>query len=171
MPWTIFVSWVKALLVRCKDRGCTMNARKTKTLLQQDYEAKYTGPVILLEDRYSTIIAMTMVIMMYGLTMPCLYIAGALIFTSYYWSDKIMFTNFWATPPRYTTELARRSLVLLEFATFLHLIFGLFMISNPQIFAYESGNTHPSLELMLPIAQLIGRWANSWFGVGEDRFI
>ena len=52
MPWTIFVSWVKALLVRCKDRGCTMNARKTKTLLQQDYEAKYTGPVILLEDRY-----------------------------------------------------------------------------------------------------------------------
>ena len=45
------------------------------------------------------------------------------------------------------------------------------MISNPQIFAYESGNTHPSLELMLPIAQLIGRWANSWFGVGEDRFI
>lgn len=170
MPWTNLLFWFKACCVRCLDRSCTLNSRKTKTLIQKDYEAKYTGPVILLADRYSVIIASTMVIMMYGLTMPFLYIAGALIFTSYYWSDKILFTHYWRSPPRYTTELARRSLKILEFATILHLVFGFFMISNPEILSFDSENIHSSVEWFLPISEAVGRWANSWFGVSEERF-
>jgi hypothetical protein len=40
-------------VVRCLDRGCTCDKKKTKQRLQEDYERKYTGPDFLIEVRYS----------------------------------------------------------------------------------------------------------------------
>ena len=54
----------------------------------------YTGPEMLLADRYSVIIASVMIIMMYSLTMPFLYVAGMLLFSSMYISDKLLFTKY-----------------------------------------------------------------------------
>lgn len=125
---------------------------------------------MLLADRYSSIIATIFIIMLYSLAMPFLYFAGLLIFISMYWTDKILFLKYWRTPPKYTTELARRTLFLLEWAIILHFLFGLYMISNPKIFSFSSSQIDPSIQWALPITELIGKWANSWFGVSADRF-
>lgn len=47
-----------------------------------------------LADRYSTMIATVFVIMMYGLTMPFLYLVGLLIYTMMFWTDKIIFLRW-----------------------------------------------------------------------------
>jgi hypothetical protein len=157
--------------MRCKDRGCcSCNEKKTKKVLQQDYENLYTGPTMLLADRYSSIIATTFIILLYSLSMPFLYIAGFLIFSSMYITDKVLFLRYQRTPPKYTTELARRTYFLLEWAIILHFIFGLFMISNPKIFSFESSQINPSIEWATPLTEFLGKWANTWLGVDENRF-
>ena len=79
---------------------------------------------MLMADRYSQIIATVFIVMLYSLSMPFLYLAGFLIFTSMYWVDKILFMHYWRTPPKYTTEIVKRTFFLLEYAIILHLIFG-----------------------------------------------
>ena len=76
--------------------------------------------------------------MLYSLSMPFLYVAGFLIFSSMYMTDKILFLRYWRTPPKYTTELAGRTYFLLEWAIILHFVFGLYMIPNPKIFSFDS---------------------------------
>jgi hypothetical protein len=108
--------------------------------------------------------------MLYSLSMPFLYLAGFLIFTSMFWVDKILFMRFWRTPPKYTTEIVKRTFFLLEYAIILHLIFGLYMISNPKIFSFNSEHVDGSISWALPLTEALGRWANAWFGLSEDRF-
>jgi len=132
MPLSNLVWWWITECKRCKDRGCiSCNEKKTRKVLQSDYEKLYTGPQMTLADRYSTMIATIFIILLYSLSMPFLYFAGLLIFISMYWSDKILFFRYQCTPPKYTTELARRTYFLLEWAVILHFLFGLYMISNP----------------------------------------
>jgi hypothetical protein len=38
---------------RCRDRSCTFNSKKTKQVLQEDYENINKGAVFLFEYRYS----------------------------------------------------------------------------------------------------------------------
>ena len=38
---------------RCLDRGCSFDKKKTKKLLQSEYEATYIGGVIEYENRFS----------------------------------------------------------------------------------------------------------------------
>ncbi len=68
---------------------------------------------------------------MYSLTMPFLYLSGALIFTCMYWTDKLLFLKFYRTPPMYTTKLARRTYSILELAVIIHFVFGFYMIAQP----------------------------------------
>jgi hypothetical protein len=92
----------------------------------------------MIQNRQSIVIASIFIIMTYSVAMPFMYLFGVLIFTVIYWSDKLLFLNYMRTPPHYTTELARRSYFIIEWAVILHLFFGLFMMSNPLIFNVES---------------------------------
>lgn len=40
-------------LKQCLDQGCCCNSKRTKKVLQEDYEELYTGPEFLIEVRYS----------------------------------------------------------------------------------------------------------------------
>ena len=42
---------VKIRLMRCLDRGCTLDMKRTNQKLQVQLEAMYTGPRMLLEER------------------------------------------------------------------------------------------------------------------------
>jgi hypothetical protein len=78
---------------RCCDRSCSFNKRKTKKVLQQDYEDLYTGPEMLLQLRYSQILADAFIMLLYSSGMPLLYVIGFISFFLSYWLDKFLCKN------------------------------------------------------------------------------
>ena len=44
----VVVAYLGKGVVRCYDRNCTWNERKTKQVIQSDYEDLYTGPEFIL---------------------------------------------------------------------------------------------------------------------------
>ena len=92
----------------------------------------------MIENRYAQVIAMFFIIMMYSAAIPILYIAGLLICFSMYWSDKILFLRHYRLPPRYGIDLAARSNKIMMFAIILHLLTGVYMLSNRDILSYKN---------------------------------
>lgn len=70
----MFNNYLKRLI----DRGCSKDMRKTKQVMQEDYEAMYMGPDFLLEVRYSQIMTFFFITMIYASGMPILYIISLL---------------------------------------------------------------------------------------------
>lgn len=120
--------------------------------------------------RYSSIIATFFMVMIYSLAMPFVYFAGFFIIFVIYWTDKYLFVTYFAAPPRHGTKLARRTYFLLEIALILHCLFGLYMVSNPSIFGFNSVDIEKSVAWAKPFALAFGNWMESWFGVSSDRF-
>jgi len=83
---------------------------------------------------------MMFIVMMYSTAIPCLYLAGFFICFFMYWSDKALFLRHYRSPPRYGLELATRAHKIMTWSILLHLMCGLYMISNPDIFSYEQSN-------------------------------
>lgn len=81
---------------------------------------------------------MMFIVMMYSAAIPILYPAGLGLMIVSYWQDKVMFLRHYRLPPRYGRALAARVVEILELGVILHLFFGLYMLSNPDIFTYEN---------------------------------
>jgi hypothetical protein len=77
------------------DRSYTCDKKRTKKLLQEDYEALYLGPEFLLEMRYSQAISNVYVIMLYSSGIPLLYPTGFVTFLLTYWIDKVTCKPFY----------------------------------------------------------------------------
>lgn len=92
------------------------------------------------------------------------------MFTTMYWTDKILFLKYMSTPPKYTTELARRAYLILEWAVVVHLFFGLFLMTNPLVFNPDQSKITATGEGILPLTNFFGRWAHAFFGFKENRF-
>ena len=91
---------------RLLDRGCSSNRAKTKKTIQSEYEAVYTGAQIEFDNRFSQLIAMIWVIMMFSAAIPVLYLAGFMLCFVIYWTDKTLFLKFYRIPPRHGSNLA-----------------------------------------------------------------
>jgi len=102
-----------------------------------EYETVYTGSVIEFESRFSVLISMVFVIMTFSAAIPALYFAGFLLCFVAFWSDKIMFLKYYKIPPRHGSNLANKAREIIEWSLIIHLFFGLWMLSNPEIFTSE----------------------------------
>ncbi|CDW91797.1 UNKNOWN [Stylonychia lemnae] len=119
---------VIGMIKRCRDRGCTCDRRKTKQLLQSDYEDMNTGTMFLIEYRYSQILSTLFTIMMYSSGIPILYIIALFSFFFQYWFDKLFY-------------LSNATRALMKFSLILHFIIGLYMYSNSSILTTVSIST------------------------------
>ena len=108
--------WVVKLLLRWLDRKCTRDARKTRKILQEDYEKVYTGNEIEYDNRFSVLIAMIWVIFTFSAAMPTLYFAGFILCFTTYWTDKIMLLRFYRIPPRHGSDLVHKARGVIEVA-------------------------------------------------------
>jgi hypothetical protein len=90
-----------------------------------------------MEVQYSQIIAITMIIMLLGSTIPMLYVAGMLLCLCIYWGSKCLFLNYYRNPPKYGLELAQRVRSLIELSALVHVFFGCYMLTNDEILPYE----------------------------------
>ena len=58
---------------RCKDRGCTRDYRKTKTVIQEEYDEMYMEEDFEIEVRYAQVVSSFTITMMFSSGMPLLY--------------------------------------------------------------------------------------------------
>lgn len=65
-------AFVKCCL-RCCDRGCTFNEAKTKKKMNEAWIDLYTGPEFLIDFRYSQILVIVFLCMLYSGGMPIMY--------------------------------------------------------------------------------------------------
>eukprot|EP00347_Sterkiella_histriomuscorum_P019608 403340984 len=122
---------------RCVDRGCTCNKRKTKKLLQDEYNEVYSGPEFLIEVRYAQVMTSIFITMIYSSGMPILYLVAMTQFFMMYWVDKFLFIKVYKNPPRYGIELSDISRKVLMYSVLVHLCFGFYIYSNSSIFTYD----------------------------------
>lgn len=126
--------------LRCIDRGCTCNKRKTRQIIQEDYEDINTGGRFMIEFRYSNILFVLGVTFLYSSGMPILYPIAAAYFFATYWADKILLICFTRRPIVYDSYLAMNSLNWYKYILLMHFIAGFFMFANSSIL--------PSFELV-----------------------
>ena len=117
---------------RCWDRKCGWSLRKTRKLIQQDYEDVNTGNEFMLEFRYSNILGIIAVSFMYSSSMPILYLFGAFYFFITYWIDKWLLFHYYKKPVMFDSYLARKSLNLFKYILLLHCAGFVVMFSNSE---------------------------------------
>ena len=118
---------------RCKDRSCRCRANSTKQLSQQDYEELNFGSLPFMEYKYSNLLTVLFVTMMYSSGMPILYFISTVFFLATYWTEKVMFFYFYRKPENLDENLAKRTLGWFKYALFAHMVMGLLMYSNVKI--------------------------------------
>ena len=112
---------------RCHDRKCTCNERKTRKLVQEDYENVNLGNEFALEFRYSRILTVLSITFLYSGGMPILYpVAAAGLFIAY-WMDKCLLFNYYRKPIAFDKLLAEQTLGYFKYIVVLHIIGFLIM--------------------------------------------
>lgn len=155
---------------RCFDRGCSFDAKKTKKIIQPEYEGLYLGSVFQIENRYSVLISMFFIILMYSTTVPILYVYGAILCFVQYWMDKYLFLRHYRKPPNYGLGLARYARQTIEWALLIHLLMGLYMMSDPEIFPVYHDEENKVLDGLQKYAKFVGDLVSWIIGVESDRF-
>ena len=118
---------------RCCDRKCTCNEKKTKKVLQKDYEDINLGGDFDMETRYSNMLVVLTVTFIYSGGMPILYASSALFFIVTYWVDKCLLLRCYRKPIKYNNHMAGASLSFYKYICALHLISFLFMFGVTPI--------------------------------------
>ncbi len=83
-----FLKFIWTLLYRLCDRHCSSDMKKTKQLIQEDYETVYTGPEFDLQVRYANELTVIFVVLMYSSGMPVLAFCLPFFFVVSYMNDK-----------------------------------------------------------------------------------
>lgn len=95
---------------RCCDRGCSCNRKKTKKVIQEDYEQVNMGNDFMLEFRYANILTILSVVFLYSSGIPILYFFAALFFFITYWIDKCLLLKCYKKPVMFDEFLAIQTL-------------------------------------------------------------
>ena len=65
--------------LRCFDRNFSFNTKKTKRIIQSEYEDLYTGPKFILEVRYAQVLASIFLTITFSSGIPGLYALNLVI--------------------------------------------------------------------------------------------
>ena len=109
-------------------------------------------------------------IMMFSAVMPLLYLAGALLCLTTYWSDKLLFIKYYRLPPRHGPDLAHKARSIIEWSLVLHLFMGLYMLSNPAIFGHEDEEEGALVAFLGLYAKAVGSGIAAATGADPHRF-
>jgi len=138
VPAIKFVEVIFNLFARCFDRGCGFNAKKTKKKTQASYESLYSGPEFYVDTRYSQILTLIFVCLLYSGGMPFLYLTSFIQLVLSYFVDKYFLLRITKLPKNYDQHLAIVVRLTLYGAVFIHLLFAIFMFGQPDILKSEN---------------------------------
>ena len=112
------------------DRHGGCDSKRSRKIIQSEYEELYIGPEIVMDSRLAQIIACTWVTMTYCIGLPILFLISAINFTLIYWVDKWLILRFYRTPKNFDDRLIRYSIKYLKIGVIFHVLIGFAMLSN-----------------------------------------
>jgi hypothetical protein len=128
---TSLILYLAYHLYRWFDRGFTKDKRKTRQLIQIDYNNIHKGPMIPIDNSYSNLWTLIFIILMFCAGLPSLYLFGAGCFFLLYWVDKYLSKDyflfkrialrFYCNPPRLDEKFAKKTQNLIPYAIMFHL--------------------------------------------------
>lgn len=132
-----FSFWGMRTGYRLLDRTFGCNADRTKKTTIQQYVELYSGPTFFIHYKYSSILNITFVTMMYGVGIPILFPFAAFSIFVLYCVEKIMVHYSYRQPPMYDEKLNNNVLKIMTYAPLLFLSFGYWMLSSRQLLHNE----------------------------------
>ena len=130
------VSYVSLESLRCKDRGCSRKKNSlyaTQTTTVPGYIDLYAGPSYQMHFKYSMILNIIYVTMMYGVGMPVLFYYALVSFICLYLVEKFMLYYGYRKPPQYDVVLNNYVLGVMKGAPMVLLSFGYWFLPNKQL--------------------------------------
>lgn len=115
---------------RWMDRSFHFTKMQTKKTTIQQYVELYSGPVFFIHYKYSSILNITFVTMMYGVGIPILFPVAAASLFVLYCMEKLMIHYSYRMPPMYDERLNNNVLTIMTYAPLLFLSFGYWMLSS-----------------------------------------
>lgn len=125
------VPWAKQLI----DSKFSRNPYVTRSTSLSKYKAIYGGPEYLVHFKYSEMLNIVFVTMLYGLGMPILFPISALALFMAYVSERFSLAFISRQPPAMDDALTKNALGMAKYAPLLLLANGWWMVGNRQIFA------------------------------------
>lgn len=132
------IYWGLRVLFRCLDRPCcSFDKNQTKKTSTQAYVEIYSGPVYYMHYKYSTVLNVCFVTMMYGFGLPLLFPVAVFSFVVLYFLEKSMLLWSYRMPPMYDERLSKSVLRKLRIAPLFYLAFAYWMASSKQLLSNE----------------------------------
>jgi hypothetical protein len=128
------IAYSKLWVFRKMDRKWGSDTYVTKKTNMQTYCDIYSGPEYLIHFKYSGILNVTFVTMMYGLGMPILFPIAAFTYFVLYSLERITTAYFYQLPPTFDDQMTKNALGKLRWAAVFYLFFGYWMLSSKVIF-------------------------------------
>jgi hypothetical protein len=119
--WLTFSDWLNR-----------RKARKAKSL--KKYIKLRTPETFLVEARYAKLLSALFVILTFSTGMPLLFFLYFLMLLVMYWIDKITCLRYSGKPPLYSEDLILSIAKTIPAALIIHMIFGIYIFSNEEIF-------------------------------------
>ena len=130
MEWANFC---QRTTFRIMDWCSKQSGKKTAKTNIQQYINLYSGSKYLLHYRYSTILNVTFIAMMFGAGMPILFPIAAMSLSCFYCIEKFMLYYIFQQPPAYDERLNNSVLRILDKAPVFLLAFGYWLLTNLQL--------------------------------------
>lgn len=125
------------VVLRWKDRSFGCNEFKTKTTSIQAYQNLYQGPIYMMHYKYSTVLNVCFVTMMYGFGLPILFPVAMLALFILYMVEKTMLYYAYKRPPMYNEKLSEMVIRIMQLAPVFFVSFGYWMCSSKQLLSNE----------------------------------
>lgn len=135
MPYVGLVSgFAVPWLLRSLDNSFSGDQYKTKKTSVAQYKALYSGGEYVIHFKYSGLLNIVFITMMYGVGMPILFPIAAFNFFNQWIAERYTVAYYMKLPPALDDKLTLNCLERLKFAPILMIFNGYWMLSNTQIF-------------------------------------
>ena len=128
------IFFIYMLFKRWQDKHFTNDIRLTYQVSQEQLNKLYIGLEFNIEIKYASILTICYICVMYGSTMPIMYLIGSVSLLIYYYIDKYFFLRVNRIPHAVSPTLALYVTRTLYFASFVNLCIAIWSFSTINIF-------------------------------------
>jgi hypothetical protein len=130
----LMTGFVIPKLKRLLDNKFSGNPYKTKKTSMAGYKDLYSGVDYVIHFKYSGVLNIVYITMMYGMGMPILFVLAAFNFFNQWVCERIIVAYQMKLPPALDDKLTINCINMLKIAPIMLLFNGYWMISNRQIY-------------------------------------
>lgn len=118
----------------CRDRNCSFNKNITHKITQNEFNKLFEGQSMDVSERYAQMLTVVFISLAYSSMLPILIPMAAMFFGLMMLAEIALFIYCYRTPPAFSPALAKSMSSLLVYAVPAHFAFGLWAMTNPDIF-------------------------------------